>query len=131
MAIVFGVGSFYLLRVSEPAAGDTPTDDHALAWKRRARSRWTIAACLAVVTFVLLLLAIRLGTAPAKTNAATGSGHHSEAAPSEIWIAVSALGTLAAGVGAIVSGAAAVLAFRTAAAAQAGSATPPAKRRNR
>jgi len=90
--------------------------DSAQVWQRRARFRRRTAKVLGFLCLILLVtvlegtLSIRAGSGP------PGGGSGSpEADP---WVIVTALGSLAAGIGAVASGVAAILAVRAAAAVQ-------------
>ena len=108
-----------------PDSDSPAVADATETWKRRARVRWTITALLGVLTFVLLTVIV--------TQASAGPSCHSSVCepspqPSQVWVVLSALGTLAAGLGTLVSGLAAILAMRAAATAR-NTPTAPAKKR--
>jgi protein-S-isoprenylcysteine O-methyltransferase Ste14 len=95
--------------------------DAARAWKRRARFRWWIAALLGVLTLILFFLWAREVVDLPLRHGCCGPPTKPEADP---WVAVSALGTLAAGIGAVISSIAAILALRAAAATLKTTSTP-------
>jgi hypothetical protein len=100
--------------LSDPPASPI---DAAKTWKHRARFRWGIAALLGVLAVILFFLFSALDT----RTLGAGCPPPPEVCPApqaDPWVAVSALGTLAAGIGAVISAIAAMLALRAAAAAK-------------
>jgi hypothetical protein len=96
-----------------------PAADEAVkTWRARARSRWRITALLGATTVLLFLVLLIL--APVAVEPAGRSCRQCPPIPqpSQVWVILSALGTLAAGLGTLVSGIAAVLALRAATAAR-------------
>ncbi len=94
------------------ASVHTMTDtDEAQFWMRRARSRWKITARLEALSILLLAL---LASIAANAHSLPGG----PAQLGQAWVAVTAIGSLAAGVGTIVGAVAAVVAQRIAAKAE-------------
>ncbi len=85
--------------------------DEAQFWMRRARSRWKITARLEALSILLLAL---LASIAANAHSPPGG----PAQLGQAWVAVTAIGSLAAGVGTIVGAVAAVVAQRIAAKAE-------------
>lgn len=105
-------------------------DETVLAWRGRARFRWKVAAVFfGIALFGAFLLSSTLTGAGLPTNKC--ALHLCPAAPiaepGQAWVAVTALGTLAAGLGTLVSAIAAVLALRAATVARTAT-VAPAKR---
>ena len=114
-----------LLMTSPPSYSPASPVGAAEAWKRRARFRRRVAALLGILAVVLFVALLGTLTLPASgpnpvCTGATCSPSPSPSPPPQAdpWVAVSALGTAAAGIGAVISGIAAILALRAAAAAQ-------------
>jgi hypothetical protein len=85
--------------------------DEAHFWMRRARSRWKITVRLETLSILLLAF---LASIAANAHSPPGG----QPQPGQAWVAVTAIGSLAAGVGTIVSAVAAVVAQRIAAKAE-------------
>jgi hypothetical protein len=105
-------------------------DETVLAWRGRARFRWKVAAVFfGIALFGAFLLSSTLTGAGSPTNkcALRLCQPAPIAEPGQAWAAVTALGTLAAGLGTLVSAIAAVLALRAATAARTAT-VAPAKR---
>jgi len=105
-------------------------DETVLAWRGRARFRWKVAAVFfGIALFGAFLLSFTLTGAGLPTNKC--ALHLCQTAPiaepGQAWVAVTALGTLAAGLGTLVSAIAAVLALRAATVARTAT-VAPAKR---
>jgi hypothetical protein len=129
----------YAVPMTSPPS-DSPAHPVGAAetWRRRARLRWRIAALLGIIFISLLVAGLSTGVEP------DGACLPRPCPQADPWTAVSALGTLAAGIGAIVSSIAAILALRAASAAQntshapakeqvavAAAAKPPAKQKRK
>jgi hypothetical protein len=100
-------------------------NEAGLAWRARARFRWKIAGVFGGITvFGAFLLISALSSSGHLTAGCPLSGCQQIAEPSQGWTAITALGTLAAGIGTLVSATASVLALRAAAAARTAAAAP-------
>jgi uncharacterized membrane protein len=109
----------------DAAGGET-----VLAWRGRARFRWRVAVVFFGIALLgALLLSFTLTSAVWPTSGCTPRlcPKAPIAEPGQAWGAVTALGTLAAGIGTLVSAIAAVLALRAATAARTAT-VAPAKR---
>jgi hypothetical protein len=98
-----------------------------LAWRGRARFRWKIATVFfGIALFGAFLLSSTLTGADLPTTKC--ALHLCQTAPiaepGQAWVVVTALGTLAAGLGTLVSAIAAVLALRAATAARTATVAP-------
>jgi hypothetical protein len=107
--------TYDLPMTSPPSDPPASPVDAAKTWRHRARFRWRIAALLGVLAVILLFLFLVLNTRPIAYQCPFPGCPAPQADP---WVAVSALGTLAAGIGAVISAIAAILALRAAAAAK-------------
>jgi hypothetical protein len=123
----------YSLPVTTPDGQHSAVaDEAALASRDRARSRWKVAGIFVAIAILgVLILSFELAARP-HTQGACPSPGCPTAEPSQVWVAITALGAFAAGVGTLVSAIAAVLALRAATAARTAAAAPvkksPAKR---
>jgi len=104
-------------------------NEAGLAWRARARFRWKIAGVFGGITVFGAFLLISALSSPAHLTALCPQGGCQQIAePSQGWTAITALGTFAAGIGALVSATASVLALRAAAAARTATAARPDSR---
>ena len=100
-------------------------NEAGLAWRARARFRWKIAGVFGGITvFGAFLLISALSSSSHLTAGCPLGGCQQIAESSQGWTAITALGTLAAGIGTLVSATASVLALRAATAARTAAAAP-------
>jgi hypothetical protein len=122
----------YSLPVTTPNGQHSAiADEAALASRDRARSRWKVARIFVAIAILgaLILGFALVGDSSGTLDVCPPSGCPASPAtePSQVWVAVTALGAFAAGVGTLVSAIAAVLALRAATAARASTAAPAKK----
>jgi hypothetical protein len=118
----------YSLPVTTPDGQHSAVaDEAALASRDRARSRWKVAGIFVAIA-ILGALILSFGLAANSHNPGQcASPGCPTAEPSQVWVALTALGAFAAGVGTLVSAIAALLALRAATAARTAAAAPAKK----